>query len=147
MFNSFQQFFLRYFYLGNSKYAPGTVTSFCVALVWFFIPNILLLQLLIFLFHVILGFYFCYKFTLISKDKDPGYIVIDEVVGMMLALFLLPKTIEVYILSFFLFRLLDILKPSIIDRSQKFNYGIGIMLDDLIAGFLVLLIITGLYVS
>ena len=146
MFNNVQHIFLRYFYLGNSKYAPGTVTSFCIALGWFFIPNIFFLQLLIFLFHVILGFYFCYKFILTSNDKDPSYIVIDEVVGMMLALFLVPKTIEAYTLSFLLFRLLDIFKPSIIDRSQNFNFGIGIMLDDLVAGFLVLLIINGLYV-
>ena len=32
-----QQFFLRYFYLGNSKYAPGTITSSGVAIIWFFI--------------------------------------------------------------------------------------------------------------
>ena len=141
-----QQFFLRYFYLGNSKYAPGTITSSVVAIIWFFIPNSFLIQSLTLIIHIFLGFYFCYSFTCYSNDKDPGYIVIDEVVGMMIALFLLPKVFEIYIISFILFRLLDILKPSIIERSQHFSFGIGIMLDDIIAGLIVLLIMNGLYI-
>ena len=145
MFN-ISQIFLRYFYLGNSKYAPGTVASLYIGLVWFFVPNIFLIQFLILMIHILLGFYFCYSFTSSSNEKDPSYIVIDEVVGMMIALFLLPKIFKVYIISFILFRLLDILKPSIIDRSQNFDFGIGIMLDDIIAGLIVLLIMNGLYV-
>ena len=97
------------------------------------------------IFHVILGFYFCYTFTSHSDEKDPSYIVIDEVVGMMIALFLLPKIISAYILSFLLFRFLDILKPSIINRSQAFSYGSGIMLDDIIAGLITALVIQGIY--
>ena len=143
--NSIEQFFLRYFYIGNSKYAPGTIASICIAFFWFFIPNIFLVQLLILLFHIILGFYFCYKFISSSDEKDPGYIVIDEVVGMMISLFLLPKIISAYIIAFILFRFLDILKPSIIDRSQNSIYGTGIMLDDIIAGLIVFLAVQGLY--
>lgn len=143
--NSIEQFFLRYFYIGNSKYAPGTIASICIAFFWFFIPNMFLVQLLILLFHIILGFYFCYKFTSSSDEKDPGYIVIDEVVGMMISLFLLPKIISAYIIAFILFRFLDILKPSIIDRSQNFIYGTGIMLDDIISGLIVFLAVQGLY--
>ncbi len=71
--------------------------------------------------------------------------VIDEVVGMMISLFLIPKTILAYSLAFILFRALDIFKPSIIYRSQNFGYGIGIMLDDIIAGIITLLIIIGVY--
>ena len=143
--NSIEQFFLRYFYIGNSKYAPGTIASICIVFFWFFIPNMFLVQLLILLFHIILGFYFCYKFTSSSDEKDPGYIVIDEVVGMMISLFLLPKIISAYIIAFILFRFLDILKPSIIDRSQNFIYGTGIMLDDIISGLIVFLAVQGLY--
>ena len=72
MFN-IEQIFLRYFYLGNSKYAPGTVTSFCIAIIWFFLPDIFLIQSLILIFHIILGFYFCYSFTSLSNEKDPNY--------------------------------------------------------------------------
>jgi len=143
--NNIEQCFLRYFYIGNSKYAPGTITSFCIALIWFFIPNVFFVQFFVLIFHIIFGFYFCYTFTSYSDEKDPSYIVIDEVVGMMIALFLLPKIISAYILSFLLFRFLDILKPSIIDRSQAFGYGSGIMLDDIIAGLITFLVIQGIY--
>ena len=128
------------------KYYKGPVTFYDYTDVDIFIPNSFLIQSLILIIHIFLGFYFCYSFTCYSNDKDPGYIVIDEVVGMMIALFLLPKVFEVYIISFILFRLLDILKPSIIERSQHFSFGIGIMLDDIIAGLIVLLIMNGLYV-
>ena len=140
-----EQFFLRYFYLGNSKYAPGTVTSFCVAIIWFFLPNIFLIQSFILIFHLILGFYFCYTFTYRSDEKDPSYIVIDEVVGMMISLYLIPKVFSAYLLAFILFRFFDIVKPSIIYRIQNMGYGVGIMMDDIIAGILSLLIVIGLF--
>ena len=137
--------FLRYFYLGNFKYAPGSFSSFIILLIWFFIPNNMLLQLSIILFHIILGFYFCYRFNQEKNlEEDPNYIVIDEVVGMMLSLFLFPKTLLIYSLAFILFRFFDILKPSLINRSQEYKYGIGIMMDDIIAGLLTFLIISGL---
>ena len=137
---------LRYFYLGNSKHAPGTVSSLFVLLIWFFIPNILVLQLSILLFHLLLGFYCCYLFSRqMGVDKDPGFIVIDEVVGMMISLYFVPKVFSAYLLAFILFRFFDIFKPSIINRSQKLEYGIGIMMDDIISGILSLLIVTGIF--
>lgn len=138
---SLRQIVLKYFYLGDSKYAPGTITSLCIALIWFFIPNIFFVQFFILIFHIIIGFYCCYKFISTSGEKDPSYIVIDEVVGMIIPLLLLPKSVLLYIFSFLLFRLLDILKPSFIYRSQDYDYGIGIMLDDIIAGFITFIIV------
>ena len=137
--------FLRYFYLGNSKYAPGSVSSFVILFIWFFIPNNIILQLSIIFFHIILGFYLCYRFNQkMDLEEDPNYIVIDEVTGMMLSLFLLPKIFSIYCLAFILFRFFDIVKPSIIDRSQECKYGIGIMMDDIIAGLFTLLIVRSL---
>ena len=136
---------LRYFYLGNSKYAPGTVASFFILFFWFFIPNIPILQSFILSFHILLGFYFCYLFSIKkNKDKDPSFIVIDEVAGMMISLYLIPKILTVYLLAFILFRFFDIFKPSIIFRTQALGYGIGIMMDDIIAGILSLLIVRGI---
>ena len=138
--------FLRYFGLGNMLYAPGTFTSLSILCIWYFIPNNFIIQFLILLIHLIGGFYFCFRYELNEGEiKDPSYIVIDEVVGMMISLFLIPKTILAYSLAFILFRALDIFKPSIIYRSQNFGYGIGIMLDDIIAGIITLLIIIGVY--
>ena len=144
--NQINDIILRYFYLGNSKYAPGTVSSFFILLVWFFIPNILVIQLPILFFHLLIGFYFCYLFSIKkSADKDPSFIVIDEVVGMMISLYFLPKDLNAYLLAFILFRIFDIFKPSIINRAQNLPYGVGIMMDDIISGILSLLIVMGLF--
>ena len=41
----------KFYNLGNSKYAPGTVTSFCIAMIWFFLPDVFLIRSLILIFH------------------------------------------------------------------------------------------------
>ena len=67
--------------------------------------------------------------------EDPQVIVIDEVAGLLLAVFLFPLSLLSIILGFVLFRFFDILKPfpvRLID--QKVKGGLGIVLDDLMAG-------------
>ena len=78
----------------------------------------------------------------ITKVKDPSYIVLDELFGMIIALYMIPKSIPYYLLCFFLFRFFDIFKPSLIYKSQDVGSGIGVVLDDLISGFLTLIIVT-----
>jgi phosphatidylglycerophosphatase A len=60
-------------------------------------------------------------------------IVIDEVCGMLLALYFVPKSIFAAILGFFIFRILDILKPPPCRRVEKLSGAMGIMFDDIIA--------------
>ena len=69
-------------------------------------------------------------------DHDPSEVVIDEVVGMGISLFMLPHNFWLYLLSFILFRVFDILKPSFIYRIQNLSGGWGIMLDDVLAGLI-----------
>lgn len=66
--------------------------------------------------------------------KDPGVIVIDEVAGMMVSVLFLPRTWPVLLTAFFLFRLFDVWKPFPARQSQVITGGVGVMLDDLIAG-------------
>ena len=75
--------------------------------------------------------------------KDPGLIVIDEVAGMLLAVLLLPPTLPVLITAFLLFRLFDVWKPFPARESQVLKGGLGVMLDDLIAGFYALVLVMG----
>jgi len=66
---------------------------------------------------------------------DPGEVVVDEVVGLWLTLIVAPLDPVIFAIGFVFFRILDILKPwpvSFIER--KFSGGLGIMLDDVIAG-------------
>jgi phosphatidylglycerophosphatase A len=65
---------------------------------------------------------------------DPAEVTIDEVVGMWISLFLLPKKIWVVLAAFVLFRILDIIKPPVSRRFDMMHGGVGIMMDDVIAG-------------
>jgi len=73
--------------------------------------------------------------------KDPGVIVIDEVAGMMLSVLLVPRTIWTLLAGFVLFRIFDIVKPFPAHRSQSLGGGIGVMIDDLIAGLYALILL------
>ncbi len=68
-------------------------------------------------------------------EEDPGIVVIDEVMGYLATMFMLPLGAGYVIAGFFLFRLLDITKPwpaSYFDK--KVQNGFGIVLDDVVAG-------------
>ena len=75
--------------------------------------------------------------------KDPSHVVIDEVVGMLLALFALPVRAGVFLSAFLCFRGLDIFKPFPIRRLERQPGGWGIMLDDLAAGVCANLLVRG----
>lgn len=75
------------------------------------------------------------------QKRDPGEIILDEIVGQPIALFALPAGLlgtpwawVVLLLAFGLFRLFDIWKPWIIYRLQFVPGGSGVVLDDLAAG-------------
>jgi phosphatidylglycerophosphatase A len=73
--------------------------------------------------------------------KDPGAIVIDEVAGMTLSVAPFALTPAVLLVGFALFRLFDVTKPFPARGSQRLPGGIGVMLDDLIAGLYALIVI------
>jgi phosphatidylglycerophosphatase A len=66
--------------------------------------------------------------------KDPGIVVIDEVLGMLMTLALLPVSIWGVILGFLFFRALDVVKPFPAAQLEHIHGGMGIMADDAVAG-------------
>ncbi len=66
--------------------------------------------------------------------KDNYRVVIDEVAGMWISLALIPLTAPRLLLGLVLFRLLDIYKPFFIRRAEQLPGGLGVMLDDVLAG-------------
>lgn len=83
----------------------------------------------------ILGVFAAGRSARLLGDKDPSCIVIDEVFGMLLALLLVPPGWPWLLLGFVLFRMFDILKPWPIGLvDARVPGGLGIMLDDLLAG-------------
>ena len=65
---------------------------------------------------------------------DPGPVVIDEVVGMLITLFLIPVSVTGAIVGFLLFRVFDIVKPFPAGRLEHLHGGFGVMSDDAMAG-------------
>jgi len=71
----------------------------------------------------------------ILDRKDPGVVVIDEVIGMLITLIAAPDNPLIWLLGFLLFRFFDIVKPYPIRLiDQRINGGMGIVLDDVLAG-------------
>lgn len=75
----------------------------------------------------------------IFKEKDPQKVVIDEVLGFLTTLFLINpvgifQTIMAIIIGFIIFRFFDITKIGPIYKSQFFGNGVGVVLDDFLAG-------------
>jgi phosphatidylglycerophosphatase A len=75
----------------------------------------------------------------VSEDllhrKDPPEVVIDEVAGFLVTMFLLPHTWLALAVGFVLFRFFDIIKPYPAKKVERFRGGFGIVMDDLLAGF------------
>jgi phosphatidylglycerophosphatase A len=67
--------------------------------------------------------------------------VIDEVAGMMLAVLVVPPTPSTLLVAFALFRVFDVLKPFPANVSQRLRGGLGVMVDDLVAGLYALALV------
>ncbi len=114
---------------------PGTFGSLAGVIVFYLVCGNLIVHTLSTLFLVFLGFWASSKAEVVFAQKDPKYVVIDEVCGMLLSLSFLPfYSLKIVIIAFLLFRILDTLKPYPAARLEKLKGGLGIMLDDLVAG-------------
>lgn len=128
-----------FFGVGYISSMPGTVGSVAAFIVAMFLPVPYWVIALV----TILGGYAAQKYAEDVGKEDPGEIVIDEVVGLWLALALSPSGLSLGAL--FIFRILDITKPFPINRLERLPGGIGIMADDLLAGVFSALILRGIY--
>ena len=128
-------------YVGFLPKMPGTWGSLAAAgLIYLLGSQSLIFNLLIIFGLFILGVISTKHIECEMNIDDPGYIVIDEVVGMWIAVLALPVTLPVLICGFILFRIFDIWKPWFIDSSQSIPNGIGVMVDDVLAGMFALVI-------
>jgi phosphatidylglycerophosphatase A len=75
--------------------------------------------------------------ALILGQRDPPVIVIDEIVGFMVANFMAPRSVMLVGVAFILFRLLDIAKVYPLSRLERLPGSAGIVLDDVMAGLYV----------
>jgi phosphatidylglycerophosphatase A len=76
-----------------------------------------------------------------AATKDPGFVVLDEVVGQWIALIAAGTRPWEWLLAFVLFRAFDILKPSPARQFDRMHTGFGIMMDDVAAGIYAMVIL------
>jgi len=123
---------------GYSPFASGTAGSLLGLLVAYVLSCITGLggiryaSVIVFLF--VIGVYVSGRAEALYGQKDSGKIVIDEIVGMLITLYLMPATPTYFVSGFFLFRFFDVLKPFPARRiDQRMGGGLGVMLDDVAA--------------
>lgn len=130
--------------LGYWPLAPGTAASFLALLLLWLIPFSARGLFLTLLVLSGVGVWAAERTERVLGRKDPDVIVIDEVAGMTLSVLALPRTLDFFLAAFLLFRFMDIAKPFPIRQSQALRGGLGVMLDDLIAGAYTLALLWGL---
>ncbi|UOS16449.1 phosphatidylglycerophosphatase A [Helicobacter pylori] len=130
--------FLTLFFSGYSKKAPGTIGSLVALLLG--LPILIFSANTLFLAAILIGLIAIAQIDKEeeeSKIHDSSYIVIDELVGMWLAMAISGLSLVGVILSFIFFRIYDITKPSLIGKIDKeVKGGLGVVADDALAGVL-----------
>lgn len=136
-----------FFGVGKSPKAPGTMGTLAA------LPLAAVLLLLGPFYHM--GFsLLLFPVSVVAAElyerqkgsHDAQEIVIDEVLGLLITMTWLPMTWQSFVFGFFLFRLLDIWKPFPISYlDQKIQGGLGVVIDDVVAGLVANIILQLIY--
>ena len=154
MIKTINYLFVTCFGIGSFRFAPGTITSLVTTIFLYSLFHVVNLSsniiLIILLLVFIYSFYAVSKYIKYNENKDPKEIVVDEFIGQSIPIYLyeiahgttnVPReSILFYLYIFILFRFFDIKKPfpvNILDK--KFKNSFGVIFDDVIAGFYVVL--------
>ena len=154
MIKTFNYLFVTCFGIGSLRFAPGTIASLVTTVFLFSLfhviglsNNVILITLLIIFAY---SFYAINEYIKDNEDKDPKEVVIDEFIGQSIPIYLYEishgtikdpqETILIYLYIFILFRYFDIKKPFPVNFfDKKFKNSFGVIFDDVIAGFYVVL--------
>jgi phosphatidylglycerophosphatase A len=121
------------FGVGYAPMAPGTFGSAAGLIVWWLLPASPAVHAL-----AIVAIFFAGSWGGSVAERhfgrtDPGQVVIDEVMGMLITLFLNPVGWLGAVAGFFLFRVFDVIKPYPANRLERLHGGFGVMADDAMA--------------
>ena len=129
-----------FFGAGRMRPGPGSWGSAATVFLWWLLtrwisptwqtPTACLLALLV----VLIGIPAATHVARASGIKDPGFVVIDEVAGQLIALIAVPVTWQSLVAGFILFRGFDIVKPPPVRSLESLPEGAGIVIDDVGAG-------------
>lgn len=135
-------------FIGYLPFAPGTWGTVAGLVIWFLLPwHSFWFDLILVTVTFFIGIFTSEYIEKQIGEMDPAYIVIDEVVGVWLALAIIPtltypKDLALIVLVFLIFRIFDIKKFKPIRKLELIGGGFGIMADDILAG-----IFTGIIVN
>lgn len=134
---------------GFSPFAPGTAGAILATIVWvvlsLVVPSYLVLITAILI--VVFGILGIWSTNVLEPEwgEDPSRVVVDEMVGVWIALLAVSDGNIYYALAaLVLFRLFDIFKPLGIRSMEKLKGGIGVMMDDVLAGIYSFIVLFGL---
>ena len=135
------------FGVGYAPVAPGTFGSAAGLIVWWLLPASTTVQAAAIVVMFVAGSWAGSVAERYFGRNDPGQVVLDEVMGMLITLFMNPVGWAGALAAFFLFRIFDVIKPYPANRLEKLPGGIGVMADDAMAAVYANLVLrTGLYV-
>jgi phosphatidylglycerophosphatase A len=110
--------------------ASGTFGSAAGLVLWWLLPHTATAQAVAIIVLLALG---SWSGTVAERHfgaSDPSQVVIDEVMGMLITLFMVPVGWRGAALAFFLFRAADVVKPFPANRLERLPGGFGVMADD-----------------
>jgi phosphatidylglycerophosphatase A len=124
--------------IGYTPIFPGTVGTVAAIPFSFGLNRLAEVSVLgatiVLVFTIFLAIALAAKASELLQQKDPGIIVIDEIVGFLVGNFSAPMTVSALLASFLLFRFFDIAKVFPASRLESLPGGTGIVLDDIMAG-------------
>ena len=154
MIKTFNSLFVTMLGLGKIKFIPGTIGSLATVIILYVIFHIVNVSSNFVLLGLVI--IFIYSFPAVSsyikdnENKDPGEIIIDELIGQSIPIFAYEishgtekssdEALIFYCVCFVLFRFFDIVKPFPVSYFDKnFKNSFGVIMDDVCAGLYVIL--------
>ncbi|MBD3421574.1 MAG: phosphatidylglycerophosphatase A [Chitinivibrionales bacterium] len=131
------------FFAGYFPFASGTVGSAVTVVALYFVhrsyPHLFDIRYAMFHWIFLVGMVgvsiiFSRHARELYGGDDPGQVVIDEVAGQLFVFFMLPLSWRNLLLGFLLFRFFDIVKPFPANKMEEMDDGVGITMDDVVAG-------------
>ena len=121
------------FGIGYVPFAPGTFGSAAGLALWALLPVSAVVQACAIGGVFAIGAWSGGIAERHYEQVDPSYVVIDEVLGMLITLFMVPVGWRGAVLGFLVFRVADVVKPYPADRLERVHGGVGVMADDAMA--------------
>jgi len=119
--------------VGYVPFAPGTFGSMVGVALWAVLPSSWISQAIVIVALFVLGSWSGSVAEHHFGRTDPSQVVIDEVVGILMTLFLNPVGWAGALAGFLIFRVSDIVKPYPSNRFERLPGGVGVMADDAMA--------------